>query len=246
MTDRAHRQETRTHLLPDHLQQPDGGRRWPRRNRTRLALLPALPIPIRGDPGGSAMHESPRAPLIAAPGPYPSQVAAMGKARAVEEVTGAAHGDQQRTAPLELSHRISPAGEVIVDLGGELDIASAEMAVSYVRDVIDRHRRPVKVDLTTLAFCDPLRRRRRRLSARTGRTVSGQACDVTSERAVADLIDQVLVGHGRLDILVTSAGVQARGTLDELGVAALRACLEVNVVGTWLACRAAATGCRVT
>lgn len=126
-----------------------------RRNRTRLALLPALPIPIRGDPwGGSAMHESPRAPLIGAPGPYASQVAAMGKARAVEEVIGAAHGDQQRTVPLELSHRISLAGEAIVDLAGELDIASAEVAVSYVRDVIDRHRRPVIADLTALAFCD--------------------------------------------------------------------------------------------
>ncbi len=100
------------------------------------------------------MHESPRAPLIAAPGPYASQVAAMGKARAVEEVIGAAPGDQQRTVPLELSHRISPAGEAIVDLGGELDIVSAEVAVSYVRDVIDRHRGPVIVDLTALAFCD--------------------------------------------------------------------------------------------
>jgi anti-sigma B factor antagonist len=154
MTDRAHEQETKTHLLPDRLQSPDGRRRWPRRNRTRLALLPALPIPIRGDPGGSAMHESPRAPLIAAPGPYPSQVAAMGQARAVDEVTGVAHGDQHGTVPLELSHRISLAGEAIVDLGGELDIASAEVAVSYVRDVIDRHRRPVIVDLTALVFCD--------------------------------------------------------------------------------------------
>jgi anti-anti-sigma factor len=78
----------------------------------------------------------------------------MGKARAVEEVTGAAHGDQQRTVPLELSHRISLAGEAIVDLGGELDIASAEVAVSYVRDIVDRHRRPVIVDLTALAFCN--------------------------------------------------------------------------------------------
>jgi anti-sigma B factor antagonist len=78
----------------------------------------------------------------------------MGKARAVEEVTGAAHGDQQRTVALELSHRISLAGEAAVDLGGELDIASAEVAVSYVVDVIDRHRMPVIVDLTALAFCD--------------------------------------------------------------------------------------------
>jgi NAD(P)-dependent dehydrogenase (short-subunit alcohol dehydrogenase family) len=44
--------------------------------------------------------------------------------------------------------------------------------------------------------------------------------------------------YGRLDVLVTSAGVQARGTIDELAAADLRACLEVNVVGTWLAGRA--------
>ena len=83
-----------------------------------------------------------------------------------------------------------------------------------------------------------------RLSARTGRTVHGQACDVTSERAVAGLIEEVLAGPGRIDVLVTSAGIQARGTLDQLSVEELRACLEVNVVGTWLACRAAAAPMR--
>ena len=79
-----------------------------------------------------------------------------------------------------------------------------------------------------------------RLSAETGRIVNGHGCDVTDERAVAALVERVLADHGRIDVLVTSAGVQACGTLDQLDVAALRACLEVNVVGTWLACRAAA------
>jgi hypothetical protein len=46
-------------------------------------------------------------------------------------------------------------GAAVVDLGGELDIASAEVAVSYVRDVIDRHRGPVIADLTTLTFWMP-------------------------------------------------------------------------------------------
>ena len=50
----------------------------------------------------------------------------------------AAQDDPQETAPLELSHRICPTGEAVVDLGGDLDIVSAEVAVSYVRDVIDR------------------------------------------------------------------------------------------------------------
>ena len=66
----------------------------------------------------------------------------------------AAQDDPQETAPLELSHRICPTGEAVVDLGGELDIVSAEVAVSYVRDVIDRYLGPVIVDLTALAFCD--------------------------------------------------------------------------------------------
>jgi NAD(P)-dependent dehydrogenase (short-subunit alcohol dehydrogenase family) len=79
-----------------------------------------------------------------------------------------------------------------------------------------------------------------RLSAQTGCIAQGHSCDVTDERAVADLVERVMIDHGRLDVLVTSAGVQARGRLDQLDVAALRACLDVNVVGTWLACRAAA------
>jgi NAD(P)-dependent dehydrogenase (short-subunit alcohol dehydrogenase family) len=82
------------------------------------------------------------------------------------------------------------------------------------------------------------------LAARTGGAVQGRACDVTDEGAVAALVDGVMDDHGRLDVLVTSAGVQARGAIGELPVAELRACLEVNVVGTWLACRAAAAPMR--
>jgi NAD(P)-dependent dehydrogenase (short-subunit alcohol dehydrogenase family) len=72
------------------------------------------------------------------------------------------------------------------------------------------------------------------MSARTGRRVTGLACDVTDEAAVKALIGRVLSGHGRLDVLVASAGVQARGTIDELDVSTLRTCLDVNVVGTIL------------
>jgi NAD(P)-dependent dehydrogenase (short-subunit alcohol dehydrogenase family) len=79
-----------------------------------------------------------------------------------------------------------------------------------------------------------------RLSAKTGRVAQGRACDVTDERAITDVVERVMNDYGRLDVLVTSAGVQARGTLDQLDVRTLRTCLEVNVVGTWLACRAAA------
>jgi len=66
----------------------------------------------------------------------------------------AAHDDQQRPEPLALSHRAAPTGEVIADISGELDIATTEMAVSYIRDVIDHHRGPVILNLAGLEFCD--------------------------------------------------------------------------------------------
>jgi len=65
-----------------------------------------------------------------------------------------AEADLRRSEQLELSHWISPAGEAVVQLGGELDIVSAEAAVAYVMDVIDRHGGPVTADLSALAFCD--------------------------------------------------------------------------------------------
>ena len=71
--------------------------------------------------------------------------------------SGSSGGGTRRpktTAPLKLTHQVHPAGEAIVDLRGELDIATAAMAVSYVSDIIDNHQRPVTVDLTALAFCD--------------------------------------------------------------------------------------------
>ena len=78
----------------------------------------------------------------------------VAQARAVQEIVRAPQDDPQETAPLELSHRICPTGEAVVDLDGELDFASADAAVCYVKDVIDRHPGPVIVDLAALVFCD--------------------------------------------------------------------------------------------
>ena len=68
-------------------------------------------------------------------------------------VTGAPD-DLQVAAALRLSHRILPTGEAIADISGELDIATADVAVRYVRLVIDRHDGLLIVDLAGLAFCD--------------------------------------------------------------------------------------------
>ena len=55
---------------------------------------------------------------------------------------------------LELSCRTGANGYQIVSVTGELDIATAEQAYSYISEVIDARPAPVTVDLSGLTFCD--------------------------------------------------------------------------------------------
>ena len=55
---------------------------------------------------------------------------------------------------LELSCRTDGDGNQVVSVSGELDIATAEQAYTYISDVIDAWPTPVSVDLSGLIFCD--------------------------------------------------------------------------------------------
>jgi NAD(P)-dependent dehydrogenase (short-subunit alcohol dehydrogenase family) len=127
------------------------------------------------------------------------------------------------------------AGQVALVTGGSAGLGLA------IATALAQAGTTVVLASRSVARCDEAAAQ---VSAATGLTAVGRACDVTDEAAVAGLADWVIGRFGRLDVLVTSAGTQARGTVGELDVAALRACLEVNVVGTWLACRAAAAPMR--
>ena len=56
-------------------------------------------------------------------------------------------------AQLELSTRTGANGYQIVSVTGELDIATAEQAYSYISEIIDGRLAPVTVDLSGLTFC---------------------------------------------------------------------------------------------
>lgn len=73
-----------------------------------------------------------------------------------------------------------------------------------------------------------------------GGRAMGVACDVTDEKAVAELVAKTLKSFGKLDILVNNAGINIRGPIEELALDDLERVLQVNVVGPWLCCRAAA------
>ncbi len=65
-----------------------------------------------------------------------------------------AQAQRVEPAQLELSCRTGANGYQIVSVTGELDIATAEQAYSYISEVIDGRPAPVTVDLSGLTFCD--------------------------------------------------------------------------------------------
>ncbi|NBQ86509.1 MAG: SDR family oxidoreductase [Betaproteobacteria bacterium] len=65
-------------------------------------------------------------------------------------------------------------------------------------------------------------------------------CDVADESQVADAFDDAMRRFGRIDALVTSAGVVDTTPFMEISVAQFRRIHDVNVIGTWLCMREAA------
>lgn len=68
----------------------------------------------------------------------------------------------------------------------------------------------------------------------------GLPTDVTDLAQVEDAMDQVVARFGRLDIVVSNAGVLFAGAIDEIEPARWRAVIEVNLVGYFNVARAAA------
>jgi anti-sigma B factor antagonist len=66
---------------------------------------------------------------------------------------GVATAAARPDVPMRLSCQVS-ASHAEVALRGELDLATADLVVSYVSDVIDRYDGPVVADLHDIAFCD--------------------------------------------------------------------------------------------
>jgi len=63
-------------------------------------------------------------------------------------------GPPESAQQLELSCLTGVDGNQVVQMTGELDIATAEKAYSYISEVIDGRPAPVTVDLSGLTFCD--------------------------------------------------------------------------------------------
>lgn len=62
-------------------------------------------------------------------------------------------------------------------------------------------------------------------------------CDVTLEEDVKLAVQQTNDRFGRIDILINSAGINIRGSIESLSVEDFNKVQQVNVTGTWIACR---------
>ena len=77
-------------------------------------------------------------------------------------------------------------------------------------------------------------------SVRTeGRDVLALACDVRNTAMVDLAIQTTIAGLGRMDVLVNTAAIARLGTIEDLSDKGWDSMLEVNLRGTFAACRAA-------
>ncbi len=77
------------------------------------------------------------------------------------------------------------------------------------------------------------------IRAGTGRA-DGIAADISNEEEVQQCVDAVVAQHGRIDVLVNSAGVIVRGPIVETSMADFDKVYATNVRGTFMMCREAA------
>ena len=71
-----------------------------------------------------------------------------------------------------------------------------------------------------------------------GRKAMEIRTDVTDRAEVQNLIEAALEGLGRIDILVTVAGVTSLGNADSVDEAEWDRVIDINLKGTWLCCQA--------
>ena len=62
--------------------------------------------------------------------------------------------DVPQAMQLELAYQVTTDGRATVRVRGELDIATADQAYAYLRDVVDSQDGPVTMNLAELTFCD--------------------------------------------------------------------------------------------
>jgi gluconate 5-dehydrogenase len=75
------------------------------------------------------------------------------------------------------------------------------------------------------------------ISTRFGRRAIGLRCDISREEEVEAAVGQTIENLGPIDILINNAGASWWGLPEDIPVSGWRKVMDVNVTGTFLACR---------
>ena len=67
--------------------------------------------------------------------------------------------------------------------------------------------------------------------------VISQYCDVTDEASIREAVQKTIQHFGKIDILINSAGINIRGPIESVSAHDFNKVQQVNVTGSWLACR---------
>jgi gluconate 5-dehydrogenase len=70
-----------------------------------------------------------------------------------------------------------------------------------------------------------------------GRDCRTAVCDVTNPQQVTGVVAAAVQQFGKIDILINSAGINIRGAIESVSPDDFEKVQQVNVTGTWLACR---------
>lgn len=76
------------------------------------------------------------------------------------------------------------------------------------------------------------------ISASFGVKALSFGADITDQKQTEQMAKVALEAFGKIDILINSAGINIRGPIDEVTFEDFNKVMDVNVNGTWLACRA--------
>ena len=76
------------------------------------------------------------------------------------------------------------------------------------------------------------------ISSGFGTQAKGYAADVTQQSDVDKMVAAVVDDFGKVDVLINSAGINIRGSIEELSYDQFQDVQRTNVDGTWLCCKA--------